>query len=85
MDFPGKTTTLPTSEECLTLPCDILVPAALEGQITSQSAPKVKAKLIAEAANGPITAPGGKLLLLLLFLYCFCVCFVFRKRNDVNF
>jgi len=62
MDFPGKSTTLPSSEECLTLPCDILVPAALEGQITSQSAPKVKAKIIAEAANGPITAPADKIL-----------------------
>jgi len=62
MDFPGKATTLSSSEECLTLPCDILIPAALEGQITSQSAPKVKAKIIAEAANGPTTAPADKIL-----------------------
>jgi len=62
MDFPGKATTLPNSEDCLTLPCDILVPAALEGQITSQSAPKVKAKVIAEAANGPTTAPADAIL-----------------------
>ncbi|MFA0776374.1 MAG: hypothetical protein PVTTEEND_000088 [Candidatus Fervidibacter sp.] len=44
-----------TNEELLELPCDILVPAAVERVITERNADKVKAKLIVEAANGPIT------------------------------
>lgn len=44
-----------SNSEMLELPCDILVPAALENQITSENAPRIKARLIGEAANGPIT------------------------------
>ena len=44
-----------SNEALLTLPCDILVPAALENQLTARIAPKVRSKLIAEAANGPTT------------------------------
>jgi len=42
--------------------CDILVPAALENQIDADNAPKVKARIIAEAANGPVTADGSAIL-----------------------
>jgi len=45
-----------TNEELLELDCDILIPAALEGVITERNAPRVRARIIAEAANGP-TSP----------------------------
>ena len=51
-----------TNEELLTLDVDILVPAALENQITETNATAVKAKYIFEVANGPITSGGDRLL-----------------------
>lgn len=47
----------------LELDCDILVPAALENQITADNAPKIKAKMIAEGANGPVSAEAEDILL----------------------
>jgi glutamate dehydrogenase (NAD(P)+) len=44
-----------TNAELLELPCDVLVPAALENQLTARNASRVKAHLIIEAANGPTT------------------------------
>ncbi|MEK7253364.1 MAG: Glu/Leu/Phe/Val dehydrogenase [Bacteroidota bacterium] len=49
--------------DVLELECDILVPAALENQITVENAARIKAKVIAEAANGPITSGGEEILL----------------------
>ena len=54
LDFPGAEN-LPQSADALELDCDILVPAALERQITLDNADRVRAKIIAEAANGPLT------------------------------
>jgi glutamate dehydrogenase (NAD(P)+) len=54
LNFPGATN-LPSREAGLELECDILIPAALENQITEENAPRIKAKIVAEAANGPTT------------------------------
>ncbi|MFW2478396.1 MAG: Glu/Leu/Phe/Val family dehydrogenase [Sediminibacterium sp.] len=54
LNFPGATN-LATSTDALELECDILIPAALENVINAENAPRVKAKIIGEAANGPLT------------------------------
>jgi glutamate dehydrogenase (NAD(P)+) len=51
-----------TNEELLELSCDILVPAAFENQITSVNADNIKARVVAEAANAPITPKADKML-----------------------
>jgi glutamate dehydrogenase/leucine dehydrogenase len=58
--FPGSTTI--TNGELLELECDVLIPAAYENQITDRNAGRVKAKIVAEAANGP-TTPEADLIL----------------------
>jgi len=58
--FPGATDV--TNEQLLEVDCDILIPAALENQITDRNAGRVKAKLVAEAANGPTTPDADVML-----------------------
>lgn len=62
LNFSGASN-LGGREEALELECDILIPAALENQITEENAPRVKAKILAEAANGPTTAGAEEILL----------------------
>jgi glutamate dehydrogenase (NAD(P)+) len=51
-----------TNEQLLVLPCDILVPAALERQITDANAGKIQCRILAEAANGPVTPEADAIL-----------------------
>ncbi|MEJ9210681.1 Glu/Leu/Phe/Val dehydrogenase [Bacillus smithii] len=51
-----------TNKELLELECDILVPAAVENQITSENAHNIKASIVVEAANGPTTMEATKIL-----------------------
>jgi glutamate dehydrogenase (NAD(P)+) len=51
-----------TNEELLLLPCDILVPAALERQVTEHNAAKLQCRVLAEAANGPTTPEADVIL-----------------------
>jgi glutamate dehydrogenase len=50
------------SEDLFSLPVDIFIPAAIENQITKDTAPSIKAKIVAEAANGPTTPEGDRIL-----------------------
>ncbi|BCU67618.1 glutamate dehydrogenase [Sulfolobales archaeon HS-7] len=58
-NYPGRKV---TNEELLLQQCDILIPAAVENVINKASAPLIKAKLVVEAANGPVTANADEIL-----------------------
>jgi glutamate dehydrogenase (NAD(P)+) len=62
LNFPGAANVTP-SISALELDCDILVPAALENQITGENAPRVKARILLEGANGPTTPEAEAVLL----------------------
>ena len=61
LNFQGAEN-LPTSGHGLEVECDILIPAALENQLTVENAPRIKAKIIGEGANGPTTAEAHDLM-----------------------
>ena len=61
LGFSGATDVENTAD-ALEMECDILIPAALENQITKENAPRIKAKIVAEAANGPTTFEADEIL-----------------------
>jgi len=61
LNFPGAKN-IEKSAEALELECDILIPAALENVIDRNNAPRIKAKIIGEAANGPLTPEADDIL-----------------------
>ena len=61
LNFPDAVT-FDNSADCLELDCDILVPAALENQLTGDNAARIRAPLIAEAANSPTTTEADAIL-----------------------
>ncbi|MBK6434284.1 MAG: Glu/Leu/Phe/Val dehydrogenase [Anaerolineae bacterium] len=61
LDFGGADTV--SNTELLELPCTVLIPAALEGQITEDNADKIRCKVLAEGANGPTTPGADKILM----------------------
>jgi glutamate dehydrogenase (NAD(P)+) len=58
--FPGATAV--DGKKILEIPCDVLIPAALENQITHANAARIHARIIAEGANGPTTTQADKIL-----------------------
>jgi len=62
LNYPGATN-LKNSTDALELDCDILIPAALENVIDQKNAPRIKAKIIGEAANGPLTPEADDILI----------------------
>ncbi len=62
LDFPGAKN-MKQRKQVLEVECDILIPAALENQIRIDNVDRVKAKIVAEAANGPVTAEAAEKLI----------------------
>lgn len=58
----GGATYVENGASVLEAECDVLIPAALEGQITEENAPRIKAKVVLEGANGPTTAGADEIL-----------------------
>lgn len=62
LNYPGANN-FEKKEDLLEMDCDILIPAALENVIDRDNAPRVKAKIVGEAANGPLTPEADEILL----------------------
>jgi glutamate dehydrogenase (NAD(P)+) len=60
LNYPGAGN-LPHSADALELECDVLIPAALENQLTKENAPRIKTRIILEGANGPTTPEGEEI------------------------
>ena len=61
LNFPGAKSHK-RSADALELPCEILIPAALENVINGENAPRIQARIVAEAANGPLTPEADAIL-----------------------